>query len=148
MPEELPKIVETAKEGLIIQEAELAATRQRQLVAVLTRTATGSGDISQTVGLDRKFRLVFVRCHFSGTPLTERFTVSVDSADGAAYDTRLFTITQAGTNRDVNLRIGQADQTEPSAWTFQAGDQIRIEWANPDSGNITWGLEVGLTLAS
>ena len=148
MPEELPRILEIAQEGMIIQESELAATRQRQFVAVLRKTASGSGDMDQTVGLDRKFRLVYLRCHFDGTSHTEKLTISLDSASGSAHDARLFTITQAGTNRDVHLRIGGGDLAEPSAWTFQAGDGIRIQWTNPDSGNITWGLDVGLALAS
>ena len=132
--------------GLAIQEAELAEARQRQLLAVVTRTATGFGDLDQVFSLDRRFRLVFVRCHFTGSAGTAAFVFSLDSANGSAYDARLFTITQAGTNRDVHLRIGDGD--EPSAWTFQTGDALRLRWTNPDSGNITWGLEVGLALAS
>ena len=148
MPSDLPDILETALKGFASQEAELATTRERQLAAIVTKTATGSGNIDETFELDRKFRLVFIRCHFSGTSGTAKFTILVDSADGVAYDAQLFAITQAGTNSDVNLRISGADLSEPSPWTFQAGDSVRIQWANPDSGNITWGLEVGLALAS
>jgi len=59
-----------------------------------------------------------------------------------------FTITQAGVNNDVNLRLGGEEAFDPSAWTFQVGDKVWIKWTNPDSGNMTWGLEVGLALAS
>ena len=148
MASNLGRILETAQSGFAAQEAELVAIRERQLVAVVTRTATGSADINNTVKLDRKFRLVFIRCHFSGTSGTAKFTISIDSANGSAYDTQLFAITLAGTNKDVNLRISDRDLREPSPWTFQAGDTLRIQWTNPDSGNITWGLEVGLALAS
>ncbi len=148
MPRNRSKLAEALDAALVIQESELAELRQRQMVAVVAKTATGSGNIDHTFDLDCKFRLVFIRCHFSGTSGTASFGISVDSASGPAYDTRLFTITQAGKDEDVHLRIGEGDTGEPSAWTFQADDAVRIEWTNPDSGNITWGLEVGLAIAS
>jgi len=148
MPTDLSKILETAGAGFAAQESELATVRARQLLSVVTRTATGTGDIDETFGLDCRFRLVFVRCHFSGTSGFASLAVSVDSAGGSAYDTRLFTITRAGTGRDVNLRIAADEGNEPSPWTFQVDDDVRIQWANPDSGNITWGLEVGLAIAT
>ncbi len=142
------QILRAVDAALAVREAELAETRARQMLAVVTKAATGSADIDQMFALDRKYRLVFIRCHFAGTAGSAAMTVSVDSGSGSAYDTQLFTVTQAGTNNDVNLRIGEGDTDEPSAWTFQANDTIRIQWTNPDSGNITWGLEVGLALAS
>lgn len=148
MPGNSSQQFEVARQGFAAQEAELAAMRQRQLATVITKTATGTADIDEAVELDRKFRLVFIRCHFAGTSGTAKLTLSVDSATGSAYDARLFAITLAGTNKDVNLRIGDGDLYEPSPWTLQAGDSVRIQWPNPDSGNITWGLEVGLALAS
>ena len=141
-------IVRAAEAGLAVQEAELAEEKARQILAVVTRTATGSGDIDETFALNRKFRLVFVRCHFASGSGTAAFAISVDSASGAACDTRLFTITQAGAGKDVHLRIEHGLSGEPSAWTFQSGDALRIQWTNPDSGNMNWGLEVGLALAS
>ena len=134
--------------GLAVQEAELAEVRQRQILAVVAKRATGSGDVDHTFSLDRRFRLVFVRCHFNGGTGTAAFDILVDSGGGSVYNSRLFRITQAGTDNDVHLRIGEGDTGEPSAWTFQAGDAVRIQWINPDSGNMTWGLEVGLALAS
>lgn len=145
--------VQTRRPGSIEQafaalELELSETRQRQLQSVVTRTATGNGNIDQLAKLDQRFRLVFIRCHFAGAAGTASFTVSLDSSAGAAFDARLFTIMQAGTNKDVHLRIGGGDTGDPAAWTFQAGDAIRIQWTNPNSGNITWGLEVGLAMAA
>ena len=142
---EIEHALETA---LVLQESELAEARERQTLIVVTRIATGSGDIDHAMALDRKFRLVFIRCHFAGTSGTAPFRISVDSVHGSAYDTRLFTISQAGADKDVHLRIGGDDAAEPSAWTFQTQDAVRIQWANPDNGNITWGLEVGLAVAS
>lgn len=143
-----PRIDSVLEASLVLQESELADVRQRQALAVSVRTATGSGDINHTFGLDRKFRLVFMRCHFGGTSGTAAFHISVDSDSGSAYDARLFTISQAGVDKDVHLRIGGGDTEEPSAWTFQSDDAVRVQWANPDSGSITWGLEVGLAIAS
>ncbi|MFQ5495781.1 MAG: hypothetical protein ACE5EX_10420 [Phycisphaerae bacterium] len=141
-------IFRAAKSELDILDLEMGELRDRQFRSVVTRTATGTGDIAHTFGLDRKFRLVFVRCHFTGTSGTAALVLSVDSGSGTAYDATLFTVTQAGTGSDVHLRIGDGDTREPSAWTFQTGDALRIDWANPDPANITWGLEVGLVLAS
>jgi len=148
MPADLPQILQTAQDGFSTQENELAESRSRQVLSVLSITATGSADIDETFQLDCRFRLVFVRCHFTGGEGTASCTLSIDSAAGAAYDTRLFTIVKAGTNRDINLRISPEEGAEPSPWTFQAGDAVRIQWTNPDSGSIIWGLEVGLAIAS
>ena len=130
------------------QNREVQAMRDRQLPAVVSQNGTGSGDIDSAFGLDRKFRMVYVRCHFSGGSGTNALVLSLDSALGAAYDARVFTVSQAGVGKDVHLRIAGQDLVDPSAWTFEAGDRIRVQWTNPDSGNMTWGLLVGLALAS
>lgn len=148
MPADMSQILETALSGFAAQEGELSARRAEQVRSVTTRAATGSGDVDETFSLDTRFRLVFVRCHFVGGAGTAALLMSIDSARGPAHDTCLFRMAQAGTNKDVNLRIGGGDHVEPSAWTFQAGDKLRLQWTNPDSGNMTWGLEVGLVLAS
>jgi len=129
-------------------DPDLVELRRRQLLAVASRTATGTGDIAHTFKLDKRYRLVFLRCHFSGTSGTAPLVISMDSGNGSAYDAILFTLSLAGTGKDVNLRIGGGDAEDPSAWTFQAGDAVRVDWVNPDSGNITWGVEVGLAPAS
>jgi len=144
----LSSILDAARDAFDAQERELTATRGRAPLAVVSRAASGSADINESFSLDRAFRLVFIRCHYSGTNGTAPFHLNVDSAHGSDFDTRLFTIIQAGTGHDVHLRIGGDDNREPAAWTFQPGDAVRIEWTNPDSGNIAWGLEVGLALAS
>ena len=141
-------VIETAEAALAEQAAEMAAIVARQLAAVASACSGGTGDINAVFSLDVRFRLVFVRCHFAGTSGAAPLVISLDSTNGSAYDTRLFTITRAGIDRDVNLRISAEESTDPSPWTFQAGDAVRVEWTNPDSGNITWGLEVGLVIAS
>lgn len=147
MAQERTQLIRAIDQALAVQEAELAEARTLQRLAVTTRTTTGSGDIDQTFSLDQPFRLVFIRCHFSGTAGTGPMMISLDSALGAAYDAKLYTIMRAGTNRDVHFRIPAYESQEPSAWRFAADDAVRVQWTNPDSGNITWGLEVGLVLA-
>ena len=131
------RILQTAREVIEAQNRELDLVRLRQLVSVLSKSVTGTGDINVTFSLDVRYRLVFVRCHFSGTSGTAAMTFALDSALGAAYDVLLFTINRAGINRDVHLRIPAEESLDPSPWTFQAGDTLRIQWTNPDSGNIT-----------
>jgi|GEM_PF-2027036 len=130
------------------QDAELAAAVERQFRVVNSQTATGNGDINNTFELERKFRLVFVRCHFSGGAGTADLHISVDHSAGATYDTRLATVSAIGTGTDASYTVGNDVNSQPSPWTFQIDDAVRIEWTNPDPGNMTWGLEVGLALAS
>lgn len=148
MPRNQSKVLEVVDTVLAVQEAELAEIRARQMLAVETRTATGSGDVNHTFLLERKHRLVFVRCHFTGNAGVADFVLAVDSEAGSAHDAVLFTVAGAGKDHDVHLRIGGGDIEEPSAWTFQRDDALRLTWTNPDSGNITWGIEVGLAPAS
>lgn len=141
-------ILAMAGDVLAAQEQEVAAGRARRPLLVACRTATGSGDIDHIFKLDRAFRLVFVRCHFSGTSGRNALVISVDAGAGADYDAELFTILRAGVGRDVNFRLTADEATEPSAWTFQPGDAVRVRWINPDPGNIAWGVEVGLAPSS
>ncbi len=148
MPRQQQDILHTAQSVLAVQDEQVEAIRARQMLAVSAQTATGSGDMNAAFSLDRRFRLVSVRCHFSGTSGSAPLALDLDAAAGAAYDARLFTVTRAGVGRDVNFRIPAEESTDPSPWTFQAGDQVRIAWTNPDPGNITWGLIVSLANAS
>lgn len=147
MAAEISEVIVAAQSALQEAEADLDLIRERQLRTVVRKTATGSGNLDASFALDRRYRLVFIRCHFTGAAGTAAITLSTDCGAGSAYDTRLFTITQAGVNKDVHLRIGDGDAQEPSAWTFQPGDALRLQWTNPSPGSITWGLEVGLASA-
>ena len=139
----------TATEALLTQQAvELSETRAQQLVSVVARTAGGTGHLDSLFSLAVRYRLVYLRCHYNGTFGSGPMTISLDAAAGADYDARLFVVTRAGTGYDVNLRIPAEESRDPSPWTFEAGDQIRIQWTNPDPANITWGLQVGMAVAS
>jgi hypothetical protein len=148
MPRTQTNILTAAQIAIAAQDEQLESVRARQMLIVAPQTASGSADIDNVFSVDQKFRLVYVRCHFSGTMQTAALRLSLDSANGAAYDCDLYTITKAGPGRDVNLRLPAEESVEPSAWTFQSGDALRVQWTNPDSGNITWGVEVGLAVAS
>jgi len=142
------KVLAMAEGVLAAQELEVAAGRARRPMLVVCRMATGTGHIDHAFALDGAFRVVFVRCHFTGTLARNAFVLSGDSGAGSAFDTELFSIRRAGVGRDVNFRLTAEESAEPSAWTFQPGDALRVRWTNPDVGNITWGLEVGLAAAS
>lgn len=144
MPGSIDQVTNAAQMGFAAQDRELDVARARRPLSVVSQFATGTGDLDEAISMDRSFRLIFIRCHFSGTSGAAPFDISVDSGSGPAYDAGLFAVDGAGVDNDVHLRIGPSDNAEPSAWTFQANDAVRIQWTNPDSGNITWGLEVGL----
>jgi len=148
MPRQQQNILSAAQSVLAVQDEQLESIRARQMLAVSAKTATGSGDIDAAFSLDRRFRLVAVRCHFSGASGLAPLALDLDAGAGAAYGARLFPIPRAGVGRDVNLRISAEESSDPSPWTLQAGDQVRIAWTNPDPGNITWGLSVLLANAS
>lgn len=140
------QIMEVAGTALAELNAELSAIRDRQLLAVASAVGSGSGNIDSTFGMDVRFRLVYVRCHFSGTSGYAAMNISLDSQAGSSYDARLYTLQKAGIGYDVNFRVPANESEDPSPWTFQGQDRVRIQWTNP--GGITWGLEVGLALAS
>ena len=77
MPRET-SIVGAAEAVLAEQNTELSATRARQLLAVAAKAATGNGNVDTAFSLDVRFRLVFVRCHFTGAAGLTSMTLSLD----------------------------------------------------------------------
>lgn len=146
MTPDMATLVQRAQAELDRQVEELSAQEERQFRAVRVKRATGTTTISHTFKLDRRFRLVYVRCHFVGGVGTAVMKVSLSSAAGAAYNAQLLSIGGAGTGTDVNQRMDTL--TDPSPWTFQSGDAVKIDWTNPAPGVMTWGLEVGLALSA
>ncbi|MCO6437854.1 MAG: hypothetical protein J5J06_12250 [Phycisphaerae bacterium] len=146
MPIDSNTLIAAAASAFAQQSADLLAQQARQPMIVYVRRATGSGDIDHTFALDRPFRLVFIRCHFVGTTQRAAMTIELDAQAGAAYDAELYVIRTAGPGRDVYLRVTADEAAEPSPWTFQTGDALRLRWTNPDPGSITWGVEVGMAL--
>lgn len=110
---------------------------------------TGSDtNLKARFGLEEgRFGLVFVRAHFnSGTSTKANMVINLDSGFGPPYDFKLKTIKNVGTGRDdANFRV---PVDEDRHWIFDGmnKDKIVMTWTNPDSGNMEWGLEVGLIL--
>ena len=142
-----PNILAGVDAARQLEQSELAEAARIEAVRVIAKTATGSDDIDQVFSLNLHFRLVLVRCHFVGGTGRSEMYLEVDSAQGSAYDTGLFTVRVAGVGADVNFRLTAEETRLPSAWALQPGDAFRIKWTNPDPGNTTWGLEVGLAPA-
>lgn len=90
--------------------------------------------------------LVFARVHFFGGTGTATLYLYVDSRLGRNFDANLWQVTTAGTTgNDAFLRILPGELPH---WTFRQGDELVFTWTNPDSGNMAWGIEVGLADAS
>ena len=91
---------------------------------------------------------VFVRGHFnriasSGTDVADMLMI-VDSGHGVFYDNELHTFENVGEGYDAVLRVPEAELMH---YITDVGDEIVFEWTNPDSGDISWGLEVGYIYA-
>jgi hypothetical protein len=147
MSKQTSSILEVAQAGFLAQEAELARDEERKTLAVFTQNKDGSADLSELFGLDKKFRLIFVRCHFSGVPGTATLYLKLDSRLGSRYDLALATLSSAGPGSDVNFPLNfYKSPSEALLWAFQEGDRILVEWSNPNPGVTQWGLEVGMAL--
>lgn len=142
-----PNLLDVAESALANQDARLESLRAEQMAAVLVQSASGNGDMDAAFSLDRRFRLVFIRAHYSGSTGTAPLVMALDSGLGTPFDARLFTIHRAGVGHDVHLRIPAAERIDPSPWTFQPGDQVNLSWTNPAAGAMIWGLTIGLANA-
>jgi hypothetical protein len=68
----------------------------------------------------------------------------VDSSHGVFFDNELYTWESVGEDYDAVLRVVEERLAH---FLVDEDDEIVFEWTNPDSGNITWGLEVGYVRA-
>lgn len=57
---------------------------------------------------------------------------------------KLFTWLDVGSTKHINARF---TEDERDAWQFSKGDQLILEWTNPDAGVISWSIQVGLAHA-
>lgn len=107
--------------------------------------STGSGNISEVISSNgTPFIPVFVRCHFTGVAGLANLTVSVDSGMGSVHDTTLYTDQSVGVDADCHLKFTDNETSWPSPFSLSANDKLKVEWGNPNSGNITWGLAIGI----
>lgn len=93
--------------------------------------ATGSGAMSETITIDKATKILSVSLHLSSVGATsENFVIAVDSDEGTAYDTVLFT-------QDMDTVTDVYSNTEYSLFP---GSDLDFTYANTDAS--TWGLEV------
>ena len=127
---------------------------------VVMLRASGSGDMG-TVGDDNVpgiFRhplnvpwvLVFVRLHFiditGGAAGTADCSIFRDKrTETVAWNALQWKMKDVGLTKDGNLVV---PPEELYLWGFGADEAAVFTWTNPDSGNIGWGLEVGMAAQS
>ncbi len=92
------------------------------------------------------FAPVFIRVHFASGSGTADVRLNVDSRNESQFDVVLFTfnergIASTGLAADINYRLPEEQLVH---WLFQSGDKMTLTWTNPDTGNMSWGAEVGL----
>lgn len=102
---------------------------------------------------NQDWAIAFIRVHFAGTSNSlANMGINIDSGAGEDHDTLLHTVRQRGIDSsgisvDVNWRVPIWEQRD---WMFRYNreddtkDVLVLTWTNPDSGNISWGAEVGL----
>jgi hypothetical protein len=112
-------------------------------MAVQIFHAEGVGNIDQDFGLPVKFRLVFMRGHFTGGTGDATLTIRQTSRKNNLYNVVIAELEDVGTttNSDVHYRVH--DWVRDS-FVFEGGDFVHIGWTNPDSGDMSYGIEVGL----
>lgn len=133
----------------IVAALDLARTGQ---VGITEVRATGNTNIAQSVSIaTAQWKPVYLRIHFTGNVGVASVLLDLDHATGAQYDCRLFESRERGRkadgSADLFMRFEAEETSGPSPWSFAPGDFLKISWTNPDSGNITWGMAVGLALA-
>lgn len=135
---------------------------------VIAYTAAGSadmGDVTDELSICRfaldaahypqdvpssmwRFVPVFIRGGFSGGTGSDTLTLKVDHRSTLIrLDHTLCTVASVGTSSASILNI-RWDMDEYPQWVLFYGDILVLEWTNPDSGTMTWGVEVGLADAT
>jgi len=93
---------------------------------------TGNGALSYTTDIDRAWQLEEVRIHLSANGGAGTFTVTIDSAQGEAYDLELAT---------NDMSADDDYQYQPTRPMFMApGDQVKVTY--PNAQTKTYGLEI------
>lgn len=92
---------------------------------------TGTGNIALTVAPGAKYRLICVRGHLSAVGAANSLTITIDSNEGSAYDTVLYTLDMT-TVTDFSMTFDEQ-------W-FKSGDEIDVAWTNGSA--VTYGVEL------
>lgn len=121
---------------------------QELSIAPATLVQKGTGNIDFTIRPQQTFKPTRIVIHFygSGWSGTNPITLTLDSGNGAEYDALLSTVPLKGLNADANIVWTADELRNPSPWTFNADDGIRIQWTDPSAGTAKWGIEIKLAL--
>jgi hypothetical protein len=111
----------------------------------LSKTAaTGAAAIAASTGaFSQPFELDNITLHLSAAGTTaENFTVTLNAADGSAYDTLLFSLDLSTDSvTDLVLRPGDGNnQNDGLPRLFASGDSIDVAWPNTETR--TYGLRI------
>lgn len=101
----------------------------------------GSANIASRLCHPKGLVLVSVRCAFASGTGTASMTLTSFRADIAETLATLLTIPAVGTGTDVFVPFSE-QESNTGAWTVIPGEILQINWTNPNSGTMTWALEV------
>lgn len=97
--------------------------------------ATGSGAIALTSAASHIWELNSVTIHFDTAPATsENLDISIDSTDGADYDTKLLTVDPS------TAELGDITFVPNNPLLLAAGDEIAVAFTNTDGR--TYGVRI------
>jgi len=114
---------------------DLTAIRTALERAPTVKNATGAAALSTLTAVADTYRLTSVSLHFSSAPTTsENVVISLDSIDGAAYDTVLYSVDPSASSATDIVYIPSGDLQ------FKAGDEILVAYSNTDT--VTYGLRI------
>jgi hypothetical protein len=104
------------------------------------RATHASGALAQSLNFEDSVEIEEVRLHLDSVATQEDFTISLNSGNGAIYDTNLLTVDMsedadgnAGVVLDVVFRPVRSIPVTPK-------DVVDFAWANTDA--VGWGLTV------
>jgi hypothetical protein len=98
---------------------------------ITTSQNLATGDLDYTTSIGRAFKLDQIIIHFS-VAVTETITITLDSKNGANYDTVL---------RTVDLSAEQDFIFKPSfEANYQAGDEIRVQCTNANLTGVAYAI--------
>jgi len=88
---------------------------------------------------------VFVRAKFTAGTGSATLSIIKSSDDDVndLYDFTLQTVPTVGTSGTANVIVNYLPD-EVATYVFFPGDDLVLEWTNPDSGTMRWAVEVGL----
>jgi hypothetical protein len=96
-------------------------------------TATGTGNIAETLAPGVNWELREIRLHLSANGGANNFTATMDAGAGAAYDAVILT-------QDMTSISDLSETWEPEEKRFRSDDELDFAWTNANAR--TYGLEI------